>query len=64
MTPNQFTEWRVKMGLSKSAAADAIGVSRNMPQKYESGGALIPTYVALACAAYEKQIPPYGDKND
>lgn len=61
MTPAQFTEWRGHLGLSKTDAAKAIGISRNMPQRYESGAAPIPLYVALACAAYAINIKPYGD---
>ncbi len=62
MTPTQFTEWRGHLGLSKSAAAEALGISRNMPQRYESGAAPIPKYVALACAAYAINLKPYGEK--
>ena len=61
MTPTQFTEWRGHLGLSKSAAAEALGISRNMPQRYESGAAPIPKYVALACAAYAINLKPYGE---
>jgi len=61
MTPAQFTEWRGRMGLSKTDAAEAIGISRNMPQRYESGVAPIPLYVALACAAYAMNLKPYGE---
>ena len=50
------------MSLSKSAAAVALGVSRNMPQRYESGAAEIPLYVALACAAYAMNLKPYGSQ--
>ena len=60
MTPAQFTEWRGRLGLSKVAAAETLGLSRNMPQKYEAGEAEIPRYVALACAAVALGIPPYG----
>ena len=60
MTPAQFTEWRGRMGLSKTAAAEALGISRNMPQRYETGAAPIPRYVALACAAVSFNLPPYG----
>ena len=49
------------MGLSKTAAAEALGISRNMPQRYESGVAPIPLYVALACAAYAMNLKPYGE---
>lgn len=60
MTPAQFTEWRGRFGLSKSAAAEALGISRNMPQRYETGAAVIPLYVALACSAYAMNLKPYG----
>ena len=61
MTATQFTEWRGRLGLSKTAAAEALGISRNMPQRYESGASPIPHYVALACAAVALNISPYGD---
>ena len=60
MTPAEFTEWRGLLGLSKTAAARTLGISRNMPHRYENGEAPIPRYVALACAAVAFNLPPYG----
>lgn len=62
MSPDQFRDWRIRMGLSKSEAATAIGLSRNMPNRYENGSANIPLYVALACAAYAMSLKPYGSE--
>jgi len=53
MKPQEFTEWRERLGLSRSGAAEALGLSRNMPQRYEDGEADIPLYVELACAHLE-----------
>lgn len=61
MTPAQFTEWRGRLGLSKAAAAEHLGVGRNMPRLYESGAAEIPRYIALACSALALNLPPYGE---
>lgn len=63
MSPADFTEWRTRLGFSKTAAAEALGISRNMPQKYETGEATIPRYVALACSAVALSLPPYGARS-
>lgn len=60
MTPQDFTDWRGRLGLSKTAAADALGISKNMPSRYETGEAKIPKYIALACSAVALSVPPYG----
>lgn len=59
MKPEEFTAWRERMGLNKIQAAAALGLSRNMPQRYEDGEAEIPLYVALACAALVRGIAPW-----
>lgn len=60
MTPQQFTEWRERLSLRKGGAASVLGVSKNMPRKYEAGEAPIPLYVALACSALAMGLAPYG----
>lgn len=59
MTPADFALWRELMGFSRTAAAEALGLSRNMPAKYEAGTASVPLYVALACAALVRGIAPW-----
>ncbi len=56
MDAKDFTAWRERMEFNRSEAADALGVGRNMPQKYESGAASIPRYIELACAALEARV--------
>lgn len=59
MTAAGFTAWRQLMNLNRTQAAEALGLSRNMPAKYEAGIAPVPRYVALACAALLAGIEPY-----
>lgn len=59
MTPADFARWRELMGLNRTQAAGALGISRNMPAKYEAGTAPIPITVALACAALIRGIAPW-----
>ncbi|WP_420961086.1 helix-turn-helix domain-containing protein [Brucella sp. IR073] len=59
MTPEDFKAWRERMGFNRVQAAEALGVSRNMPQRYEDGHAEIPLYIALACAALVRGIAPW-----
>ena len=57
MTPDTLTAWRSRLGLNRSEAAVALGLSRNGYTRYETGKAPIPLYIALACAALEWGIP-------
>lgn len=60
MTPAGFHSWRTRMGFNRSQAAEALGLSRNQPQRYEDGIVPIPLYIALACAALAYGLPPVG----
>ena len=60
MTGCEFTEWRKRLSLTKAAAAETLGISRNMPHRYESGTVPIPRHIALACSAVALNIRPYG----
>jgi len=60
MTAQEFATWRQQMGLNRVQAAEALGVGRNQPQRYEEGQP-IPKYIALACAALAKGIGPWPD---
>lgn len=59
MKAEDFTAWREKMGLNRVQSAEALGLSRNMPKRYEDGEAEIPLYIALACAALDFGLPPW-----
>lgn len=61
MTGPGFARWRKRMDFSKPAAARALGVSRNMPRRYETGEADVPLYIALACTAVTLGLRPYAD---
>src|SRR5262249_20078726 len=47
--PERFAAWMSLYGLSLSAAADALGLSRRMIAHYRTGSRPIPRVVALAC---------------
>lgn len=53
MTGEEFKAWRERMGFNRSQAAEALGIGRNQPQKYEDEGATVPAYIRLACEALE-----------
>jgi len=59
VTPEDFARWRQLMGFNRTQAAEALGVSRNMPAKYEAVKAVIPLYIALACAALIRGLAPW-----
>jgi transcriptional regulator with XRE-family HTH domain len=59
MTPAEFARWRQLMGFNRSEAAEALYLSRNMPQRYEEGLTPIPGYIGLACACLIRGIPPW-----
>lgn len=48
-----FLDWRMRHGLSLSAAAEALGLSRRMVACYSSGSKAVPRTVLLACAGWE-----------
>lgn len=58
MTASDFSEWRERLGLSRSQAAEALGIGVNQPKRYEEGQK-IPRYIALACAAVARGIQPW-----
>lgn len=59
MTPKTLTEWRNRLGLNRSEAAKALGMSRTTYERYETGKASkIPLYIALACKAILLGEPP------
>jgi hypothetical protein len=51
----EFIRWRWRHGLSLSAAADALGISRRQVAYYASGEEPVPRYMLLACKGWEAQ---------
>ncbi len=49
----EFLDWRVRHGLSLSAAAEALGISRRMVSYYCNGSHAVPRTVLLACKGWE-----------
>lgn len=48
-----FMDWRMRHGLSLTAAAEALGISRRMVAYYASGDRTVPKTVLLACRGWE-----------
>lgn len=53
MTPADLTAWMSRLGLSKSGAAERLGIARSTLDRYLSGRMPIPRLVALACSALD-----------
>lgn len=49
----EFIEWRLRHGLSLSAAAEALGLSRRMVAYYSNGEKPVPRAILLACKGWE-----------
>jgi uncharacterized protein YbdZ (MbtH family) len=49
----EFIRWRWRHGLSLSAAAAALGISRRQVAYYASGEEAVPRPVLLACKGWE-----------
>ncbi len=67
MTHEDFKNWRKKMGLTQQQAADVLGLSKATIENYDKGvrredgrPVVIPRVVALACAAIEHKLEPFG----
>lgn len=58
MTPDDFKAWRERMTYNRTQAAEALGIGRNTPQRYEDGETEIPLYIELACKAIEQMNAP------
>ena len=64
MKPADLASWMTERRLNKSAAAEALGCTRDMLRHmldpdgpYAKKG--LPRYIALACAAISCGLPPY-----
>lgn len=60
MTPEQFREWRKRLGLTREEAAEQLGISPSTVKAYELGRTRpqgepleIPKTVRLACGAVQ-----------
>lgn len=62
MTAAELLKWRQRLGISQIKAAELIGCSRRGYQMWESGKSDIPKSIALAIAAIQFDLPPYGKK--
>lgn len=51
----EFIRWRWKHGLSLTAAAEALGLSRRQVAYYVSGEHAVPRTVLLACKGWEAE---------
>jgi len=51
----EFIRWRWRYGLSLTAAAEALGLSRRQVAYYASGEQEVPRYVLLACRGWEAE---------
>ena len=49
----EFNEWMERNGLSLSAAANALGITRRTVVYYHGGHKPIPIYIKLACLGWE-----------
>ncbi len=50
---SEFNEWMTRNGLSLSAAANALGITRRTVVYYHGGYKPIPIYIKLACLGWE-----------
>lgn len=50
---SEFNEWMKRNGLSLSAAANALGITRRTVVYYHGGYKPIPIYIKLACLGWE-----------
>ena len=65
MTPEQFRQWRKRLGLKQKEAADQLGLKKRVIQYYEKGTrdgkkVEIPKTVRLACYALAAGIGDYN----
>jgi transcriptional regulator with XRE-family HTH domain len=64
MTPEQFRDWRRRLGLKQKEAADQLGLKKRVIQYYEKGTrdgkkVEVPKTVRLACYALTAGVEDY-----
>ena len=52
-TAEEITDWMRRNGLTQTAAAEALGISRRMLLYYLTGEKPVPRTVALACLGWK-----------
>lgn len=62
MTAQEFNDWIEKRGISGREAARQLGLSKGTVVRYRATGA--PLVVALACAALDADLSPWGKDDD
>ncbi|TAN48844.1 MAG: DUF2442 domain-containing protein [Methylococcaceae bacterium] len=55
-TAREFDAWMQRNGLSLSAAAETLGMTRRMIAHYRTGSRPIPKVVGLACKGFDTMI--------
>lgn len=60
MTPDDFASFHKRLGISRAALCDRLGLSPNSGMNYALGKTRIPRYIALACAAVAYGLAPMG----
>ena len=60
MTPASFKAWRLRLGLTQVAAADALGVAIQTVKAWEGGANPISKTVELACRMVAQDMEDMG----
>lgn len=58
MTPKALVAFRDRLGMNKSAFAEALGIDRKTLNRLEASPRAVPRYIALACSALAHGLPP------
>lgn len=61
MTAADFTALHQRLGISRAALCRALGLAPNTGTAYALGRKPIPLTVALAAAAFDHGLAPYGE---
>ena len=64
MTPLDLRAWRKRLGITRAAAAQLLGMSARGLAHYEDGDRPIPHVVDLACESLERRYQAYRDANE
>lgn len=64
MKSDDFIQLQHQLGISRAALCRAIGIAPNSGTAYASGRKTIPITVALACAAVQNGLQPYGSSEN